>query len=527
MPTLNWIGKEKVVNHHRDVPYCVLDKQYTFDNNGQHPVEEGIESKNMIIHGDNLYALKSLLPLYEGKVDLVYIDPPYNTGNEKWVYNDNVNDPRIKKWLGDVVGKEGEDLSRHDKWLCMMYPRLTLLRKLLSPDGLLFISIDDTEQSNLRLICDEIFGLNNFVACIAWEKRYTRSNNAKRFYSLKDSILVYRRDSVLTEIKEKRTEKADSNYSNPDNDPNGPWISSSYVNPATKNARPNLVYPISAPDGRIINHLTHAWKYSEIEHKRHVENNMLWWGSDGHAKYPRLKKYLNEASGMVPVDLWHYQDVGTTDDGGKEIKSIFGKMIFDTPKPTSLIQKIISICNKNDAIVLDSFAGSGTTAHAVIKQNHLDGGNRQFILIEMEEYANVITAERVKRAICGYEDNPGIKSSFSFYELGELLLNEDGNINENVPIEKIKEYVFYTETKTPYVPPESNIPYYLGRLNGTSYYFIYEKDCKTTLDEDFITNLSSNSEEHVVFADRCTISKSTRKELNIIFKKIPRDISRF
>ena len=182
MPTLEWIGKDKVVNHHQEVPFRILDKKYTFN---------AENSENMIIHGDNLLALKSLLPQYEGRVDCIYIDPPYNTGNEKWVYNDNINDPYIKKWLGEVVGQEGEDLSRHDKWLCMMYPRLKLLHKLLSDRGAIFISIDDNEQANLKLICDEIFGKSNFVTQIIWEKVHTRKNSAINFSSSHEYILVY------------------------------------------------------------------------------------------------------------------------------------------------------------------------------------------------------------------------------------------------------------------------------------------------------------------------------------------------
>ena len=169
MPTLDWIGKDKVINHHMDVPYRVLDPQY----------EYGDADGNMIIHGDNLSALKSLLPQYEGKIRCIYIDPPYNTGNEGWVYNDNVNDPRIRKWLGEVVGCEGEDLSRHDKWLCMMYPRLKLLHKLLAEDGVIFISIDDNELYNLKMICDEIFGSSCFVANIGWQRTYSKRNDSK------------------------------------------------------------------------------------------------------------------------------------------------------------------------------------------------------------------------------------------------------------------------------------------------------------------------------------------------------------
>ena len=181
MPTLEWIGKDKVVNHHLEVPYRVLEERYTYN---------AETSENMIIRGDNLEALKALLPRYEGKVKCIYIDPPYNTGNEEWVYNDNVNDPRIKKWLGEVVGKEGEDLSRHDKWLCMMYPRLKLLQRLLAEDGAIFISIDDTEYANLKLICDDIFGANNFVEAVVWQKR-TSPDARKRISNGHEYVVIY------------------------------------------------------------------------------------------------------------------------------------------------------------------------------------------------------------------------------------------------------------------------------------------------------------------------------------------------
>ena len=189
MPTLEWIGKDKVVNHHLEVPYRVLEEQYTY-NAGR--------SDNMIIRGDNLEALKALLPRYEGKVKCIYIDPPYNTGNEGWVYNDNVNDPRIKKWLGEVVGKEGEDLSRHDKWLCMMYPRLKLLQRLLAEDGVIFISIDDAEQANLKLICDEILGASNYRAMISWRRKYSVSNNFKGIATICEYILVYSKSEKIS-----------------------------------------------------------------------------------------------------------------------------------------------------------------------------------------------------------------------------------------------------------------------------------------------------------------------------------------
>ena len=215
MPSLSWIGKDKVLNHHNEVPYRILEKKYSYGDD---------QNDNMVIHGDNLEALKSLLPKYEGKVRCIYIDPPYNTGNEGWVYNDNVNDPRIKKWLGEVVGKEGDDLSRHDKWLCMMYPRLRLLQKLLTEDGAIFISIGDDEVSSLRFICNEIFGETNFVDTIIWQKIYTIKNSAKYFSGMHDYILVYASNKEFFHRNLfPRTEELDSTYTNPDNDPRGPW----------------------------------------------------------------------------------------------------------------------------------------------------------------------------------------------------------------------------------------------------------------------------------------------------------------
>lgn len=221
MPTLEWIGKSKVINHHQEVPFRVLERKYSFDENGQHSEDNG--SENMIIRGDNLEALKALLPRYEGRVKCIYIDPPYNTGNEGWVYNDNVNDPKIKKWLGEVVGKEGEDLTRHDKWLCMMYPRLKLLQKLLADDGAIFISIDTNELYNLKSICDEIFGANCFVEDISWQRTYSMRNDVKGIAAEVEHILAYGKKPFWQPNKLPRTEQMDSKYKNPDNDPRGAW----------------------------------------------------------------------------------------------------------------------------------------------------------------------------------------------------------------------------------------------------------------------------------------------------------------
>ena len=362
--------------------------------------EESVDfdtTKNLFIEGDNLEALKLLQETYLGKVKMIYIDPPYNTGND-FVYDDNfaesANDFFQRSQQADELGNRlvanSDSNGRfHSDWLSMVYSRLKLSRTLLSDSGLIFISIDDGEVANLRRCCDEIFGENNFVAQIAWEKRYTRSNNAKRFYSLKDTILVFRKSERLDVIKEKRTDKADANYRNPDNDPKGPWTTSSYVNPATKEARPNLVYGIQNPfTNEIVNHPTHAWKFSPSEHQAHVENNRLWWGANGSAEYPRLKLYLSEQTdGMVPIDVWDYKTSGTTDEGGNEIKELFGSAIFDTPKPTKLIKRMLGIATSPSGgdVVLDFFAGSCSTAVAVMKENAEDGGDRKSISVQIAE----------------------------------------------------------------------------------------------------------------------------------------------
>jgi adenine-specific DNA-methyltransferase len=517
MPTLNWLGKDKVINHHQDVPFRVLERSYAYGEP---------DSGNMIIKGDNLHALKSLLPQYEGRVKCIYIDPPYNTGNESWVYNDNVNDPKIKKWLGEVIGKEGEDLSRHDKWLCMMYPRLRLLQRLLADDGAIFISIDDNEQANLKLICDEIFGSGNFVSNIIWEKRYTRSNNAKMFASVTDYVLMYRKSGLLCEIKAPRTAKNDSIYSNPDNDPRGVWTSVSCVNPASKEQRPNLVYPMINPiTGAEVNHPTRAWKFEIARYEEYVRENKLYWGNDGNNTYPRLKKFLSEMDGgVVPANLWTHEDTGTTDLGTKTLNEILGQKAFDNPKPPTLVERCIELITKPGDIVLDSFAGSGTTAHAVLNMNRADGGNRKFILVEMMDYAETITAERVRRVIDGYGDVAGTGGGFGFYELGEPLLFADGNLNEAVDTEKIREYVWYMETKTPYVPQDK--PGYLGTKSGAAYYFHYERDAVTTLDADYLRTIDVRADRYIVYADVCALSDADLERFGVTFKKIPRDISK-
>ena len=586
MPTLEWIGKDKVVNHHQEVPYRVLERQYSYDEAGQHTEDNG--SENMIIHGDNLEALKALLPRYEGKVKCIYIDPPYNTGNEGWVYNDNVNDPKIKKWLGEVVGKEGEDLSRHDKWLCMMYPRLKLLQRLLAEDGAIFISIDDNECSNLRLICDEIFGRRCFITDAVWRSSDNSNNNALKFSEDFNHTLIYGKlpswkpNFINDSAKRKH-------FRNPDNDPRGPWFDGNPVN--NPGWRPNLQFDITTPNGNIIKHPENGWRWSMDTIQDKLKTGELRF-SDDQTRLIR-RTYLYEMEGLTPSNLWIDLDItGHTRRAKYDLKKIFPEIkvtdLFSTPKPALLINYILQLASDPNAIVLDSFAGSGTTAHAVLNMNKADGGHRKFILVEMMDYADSITAERVKRVISGYKADretvlydeeitvknleqgavmleeakaiakeakrnhssvkspkiekghlrvvavdkakdmvDGLGGNFSYYELGPVLLLPDGNLNEEVGTQKIREYVYYMETKEP-LPAEhpKDEPYFMGLRRNIAYYFYYERESVTTLDYAFLATVQTKAEGYTIYVDLCAIPQETLRKHNIAFKKIPRDIAR-
>lgn len=525
MPTLNWIGKEKVVNHHRDVPYRVLEHKYGFTaENGEQPEPTG--SGNKIIHGDNLEALKSLLPEYEGKIKCIYIDPPYNTGNENWVYNDNVNHPKIKKWLGEVVGKSGEDLSRNDKWLCMMYPRLKLLHKLLADDGAIFISIDDNEQASLKLICDEIFGSWNFLGNILWKKK-TNGNNMGHIPAVHDFFVCYAKKESQLNLPgfPLGKEYLEKNYKNPDNDPRGPWkttdLSANHKGPDFGIENPNtneIHYP---PKGRY-------WVFNEAEVLKRIKDGRIIFGKSGTAR-PVQKKFLKNVSLRKKPESW-WGSHGLNADGMSELSSILGTKVFDHPKPSKTIAHIIEISTSKKDLVLDSFAGSGTTAHAVLNLNKKDKGDRKFILVEMEDYADKITAERVKRVAKGYGSGSkkveGTGGEFDYYELGPALFDENENLNEEVGLQKIREYIWFSETRTPFTDSDSE-QYLLGKKDDSVYYFIYEKDRLTTLDYDALELIKTKGEQYIIYADNCLLPADFMAKHNIIFKKIPRDITRF
>jgi adenine-specific DNA-methyltransferase len=577
MPMLKWAGKEKVVNHHNDVPFRVLERKWAFGDGAS------TNGENMVIHGDNLAALKALLPQYEGRVKCIYIDPPYNTGNEGWVYNDNVNDPQIKKWLGEVVGKEGEDFSRHDKWLCMMYPRLRLLQKLLSNDGAIFISIDDNELFTLKFICDEIFGSRNFVSNFIW---YNTGHTDKQedITNVHEYILCYAKNKPALQM---------NNVVDPATATDSKIRNSFAENSITKNGFKNPPSEILLPKGfpceseslekprhEKIDELIAAAKEKryitremtkkfEISYPARIDDMVVrsyqlskpcrvfsGWMNNGKLKQfidngfkplieedgAQLRFYLSK-NGVIYYRRDgrknHYvQTVLQNQDTTEKNKYMLESMgiQFDYPKPTGLIEYLLSFYCTPDAIVLDSFAGSGTTAHAVLNMNKEDGGNRRFILVEMMDYAETVTAERVKRVISGYGQGDkavaGTGGSFGYYELGEPLMIGE-NLNEDLPLEKIREYVWYMETRGAGNVASVNLnvangadPYLLGVADGAAYYFCYEKGSAVKLNRALLRKLKTKAERYVVYADICLLDDSELEKYNITFKKIPRDIAR-
>ncbi|WP_394752116.1 site-specific DNA-methyltransferase [Crenothrix sp.] len=473
MPTLNWIGKSAVEKHHKDVPYRLLELVPELSCGDS-------DSGNLIVQGDNLHALKALLPRYAGKVKCIYIDPPYNTGNEGWVYNDNVNSPEIRKWLGAVVGKEGETLDRHDRWLCMMYPRLVLLREFLSADGAIFVSIDDNEVASLKFLMDEIFGRTNFVAQIEWQKRYTRSNNTVSFTTVVEHIIAYSKSGVFTPNLVQKEEEAHARYTNPDNDPRGSWKAIPFLNPLSPDERPNLVYDIIQPNtGEVLRPSRKAWRTSKETYEVYLSENRLYWGKDGKGKTPTIKRFLSEVrDGMPPINFWDHKFAAHTDVANQELKDIFGDKSFPTPKPSRLIQRILQVASDQDSLILDSFSGSGTTGHAVLKQNEEDGGTRQFILVEMDKtIAETVTAERNQRVIEGYtntkgEQVEGLGSGFQFCRLSkEPLFTADGQVRDDVTFTQLAEFVWFKETGTGYTG-NADTPL-LGVFEERAVYLLY------------------------------------------------------
>ncbi len=469
MPTMNWIGKEAVVKHHKEVPFRLLEPVAGLSCGDR-------EGGNLIVQGDNLHALKALLPRYAGQVKCIYIDPPYNTGNEGWVYNDNVNSPEIRKWLGEVVGKEGETLDRHDRWLCMMYPRLVLLRQFLSDDGVILISLDDVEAGHLRLLLDEIFGSKNRIATIAWNTRNT-DNRIKTYLSPDHEYIFVYGKSESARIEGRVIDRSD--FRNPDSDPRGPYVTDPLKGKATAAERPNLHdYNMAQPGTTNVWEPDPAkgWITDRAGYERLLSEKRIWWPPNPATGWPRKKRFLSETQERMPASSFWPEF--KTQSGARELDEILDERVFAFPKPLALIQRVISYCAPPGSVVLDSFAGTGTTAHAVLKQNAEDGGNRRFILVEMDDkIARTVTSERVKRVAMGHINANGVVlealgGGFQFCRLSaEPLFDADGQIRHDVTFAQLAEFVWFAETGAGYAG-QADSPL-LGVHEGRAIYLLY------------------------------------------------------
>ena len=505
MPSLNWVGKEAVINHDKEVPFKLLKKVKS--------ISVGENSQNLIIHGDNLEALKALMPYYGGKVKCIYIDPPYNTGGEKWVYNDRVNSPKIKKWLGKIVGPQSEDLCRHDKWLCMMYPRLKLLRDLLSDDGLIFVNIDDNEHCNLKQILDEIFLENNLITTFVWKKKGTSTNVAgAQVSSLTDFIICYRK-SESAKLTPRIRLKETRIYPHKDDEGNYRLTIIEKKN-AGEYVRESMQFPILGIKPRV----GKRWQIG-IDKARELESKNRFINEKGVIK---LKIYDFEDKDTYSAQPNLLDEHGTTDSAAKMLSEIFGKQeIFNNPKPIELVKHLINISTIENDIILDSFAGSGTTGHAVLDLNKEDDESvRKFIMIEMEDkVAKDITAERIKRAIKKYN----YKDGFEYCELDKPLFDEEGQIEDECSFNQLATYIYFTETNTN-LDKKVISGNSIGEYNDTKYYLLFKEKGKNILDKDFLKKIPMGDNKKVIYADKCLIDDKILEKYNIQFKQIPYEV---
>lgn len=500
MPTLNWLTREHDINEARKAPYRLLNHVETFGES---------DTKNMLIQGDNLDALKALLPYYASKIKCIYIDPPYNTKSAFEHYDDNLE---------------------HTQWLSLMYPRLEMLRELLSPEGSIWVSIDDNESHYLKVIMDEVFGRNNFVTNIIWRKNYAPKSSAKHFSEDHDHILVYAknadqwRPNLLP-----RTEKQNKAYKNPDNDPRGPWRPN---NLAARNFYSLGTYPITCPSGRVVAGPPAGsyWRVSEKKFWELDADNRIWWGKNGN-NIPAPKIFLSEVkAGRVPQTFWPYDEVGHTQDAKREIVALFKENVFGTPKPEKLIERVLTIATNENDFVLDSFLGSGTTAAVALKMN------RKFLAVEIGEHAKTHCIERLKKVISG--EQGGISKTvkwnggggFQFLQLGTAVFDYDGRIADNVDFKNLAAHIWFTETQSP-LWSEPRTPL-LGVHNGIAYYLLYNgimKDKRpntgNVLNSRVLQELPKHNGPKVIYGERTLFGPARLEQEKISFKLTPYDIN--
>lgn len=559
MPEVYFKGKEFVYNHHLTVPYRPVNPDAAAS------VGDAGMNDNLIVHGDNLHALKALLPLYANRVDVVYIDPPYNTGNESWSYNDNVNSPMMREWLAsNPVNRE--DMLRHDKWLCMMYPRLKLLHELLAPHGVIFVSIDDNELYHLRLCMDEIFGDRNWVGTIVWKN--VTDNNPTNIAVEHEYVVCFAKDKELIETawKSNVSDTKDrlvqvgrefiERFDDPEElqaeytrwfrenraqlwpldrykyiDRGGIYTGSQSVhNPGREGYRYDVLHPET---GQPCKQPLMGYRFPPETMQKLLADKRVLFGRD-HNKIIELKVYAHEYEDKLP-------SVITLDGriGAYELRDIFPdrKKAFDNPKPSQLISQLLSFTAKPGSIVLDSFAGSGTTAQAVLALNRQDGGGRRFVLVEGEDYAQDLTAERVRRVIRGVETavDPEIKEgfggAFTYCELG-VPIDLDGLLTgEHLPeYQAIGSWLFHTATGESIDPARVDADrWFLGEGGGYHVWLIYKPDLNflksrdAALTLEFAERLSGTvrGAKHLVFAPAKFVPNKMLLPLGVEYAPLP------
>jgi len=545
MPVFNFKGKSIIHSHHLGVPFreLIIDQKKSLASKNQNGKKQKPSlDDNLIIHGDNLHALKALLPRYDARVKCIYIDPPYNTGNEGWKYSDNVNSIVLQRWLqqNDVAK---DDLERHEKWLCMMWPRLQLLKELLAEDGVIFVSVDDNEQHHLRMVMDEIFQERNFLALISWQGMDTIKNDVKFFSSNTEYILCYAKNINKAEIKGfERTGKQKQIYKNQDKDPRGPYL----LTPLhAKSGTENNLYKIRLPNDQIWEPPAGRYPlYSKEKLEALLREDRIWLDLKG-KKVPQKKTYLSEVDTRTrPHTFWPYEKFGSTRQANAELREILGRGKFENPKPSQLIRVLLDLVTEENSIVLDSFAGSGTTAQAVLDLNKEDGGDRKFILVECENYADKITAERVRRVIKGVPKarddklKKGLGGSFTYCTLGDEISTENLLKAKNLPsYEQLAKYVYYTATGKSLKKVSSvNKEWFIGEASGYNLHLIYKPDKnflkgkESALNFDVaekIKKFNKKNKKTIVFASHHSFTqKELKKDYNINFCQLPYDIHR-
>ena len=498
MPILDWLNKKEALTTADKTPYKVLV--------GNKDLSVGDQTQgNMLIKGDNLEALKALLPYYKGRVKCIYIDPPYNTGSAFDHYDDNLE---------------------HSTWLSMMYPRLELLHELLAEDGSIWVSLDDTEQAYCKVMMDEIFGKRNFVANAIWHKKHTRANDARWFSDNHDFILIYanNKESWRPYLLP-RTEESIKGYSNPDNDPRGEWASGPCH---AKTPNPKDIYPITTPTGRVVMPPPGtSWRFSRQKMSQLISDNRIYFGPNGN-NIPRYKRFLTDVQdGFVPLTIWFRDEVGDNQEAKKEVKQFNPEDVFATPKPERLIERVLILATQPGDLVLDSFLGSGTTAAVAQKMG------RKYIGIEMGEHAITHCVPRMKKVIDG-TDQGGISKAlgwtggggFTFYDLGQPIFNTTGNINQDISFKDLAFHVWFSETKTPMQSYQYSP--LLGVHQGTAFYLLYNgvlgdkrANGGNVLTSKILEGLPSFDGPKVIYGESCRLSPQRLKKENIVFKQTP------